>query len=478
MGLNKNQNSGNFNGEVGDMSNYATKSDLSTKVTKETNKSLVDDALIDKLEGLENYDDSLVKEEINDINSQLEQKANFENTTDWINVVSLGVDNTNTIDCSDKINQIIEENQGKTIFMPRGNYKVLSPIIVDGVDLVCDGVLLINDNIGLHLTSSYTNIKVKKIMGSDFVNRKGVGIKVGSDEKLVTSSHIEIGMITECETALLISPNNEFGVQCSTFEFNALTKSTYGIKIQGGDNGMPWVNENKFICRGSLNCEYGVYSKKGKNMIDPYNGNKFINLSIEQCKYPFVLEYMNSNIFTNIRCAESENGIVDYIYNLSSCILNTFTSNIPTSITLINEENCNNNLYDFIVQRESNGTYIGKSLKTHNGIKFLNNAPGIAHSVVLPSAYNKTVNTSDYLQKIKSIELCSDTNQSSILILDDRYGVDGGDYNEFLVNIPFANGSIEIKNSKGDTLLNQDKLSVGKHLIKYIGGEWYSFKAN
>ena len=76
MGLNKNQNSGNFNGEVGDMSNYATKSDLSTKVTKETNKSLVDNTLIDKLEDLENYDDSLVKEEINSINSQLAHKVN------------------------------------------------------------------------------------------------------------------------------------------------------------------------------------------------------------------------------------------------------------------------------------------------------------------------------------------------------------------------------------------------------------------
>ena len=78
MGLNKNQNSGNFNGEVGDMSNYATKSDLSTKVTKEANKSLVDNTLIDKLEDLENYDDSLVREEINSINSQLAHIINEE----------------------------------------------------------------------------------------------------------------------------------------------------------------------------------------------------------------------------------------------------------------------------------------------------------------------------------------------------------------------------------------------------------------
>ena len=74
MGLNKNQNSGNFNGEVGDMSNYATKSDLATKVTKETNKSLVDNTLIDKLEDLENYDDSLIKEEINILDNKIDYK--------------------------------------------------------------------------------------------------------------------------------------------------------------------------------------------------------------------------------------------------------------------------------------------------------------------------------------------------------------------------------------------------------------------
>ena len=74
MGLNKNQNSGNFNGEVGDMSNYATKSDLSTKVTKEANKSLVDNALIDKLEDLENYDDTLVREEINILDNKIDDK--------------------------------------------------------------------------------------------------------------------------------------------------------------------------------------------------------------------------------------------------------------------------------------------------------------------------------------------------------------------------------------------------------------------
>lgn len=417
---------------------------------------------------------------LDSVSEQFNTKANMLNSLDWVNVVSLGVDNTNVIDCSNQINQIIKENQGKTIFMPKGNYKVLSPIIIDTVDLVCDGIINIGDNIGLNLTSSWSNVKIKKIIGSDYTNKKGIGLKVGSDAKIVTNSYVSVGMITECETGLLLNPNNNYGVQCSTFEFDNISRCTYGIKLQGGDNGTPWVNENKFICRGSLNCLYGIYSEKGLNMIDPYNGNKFINISIEQCTYPFVLKYMNSNKFENIRCAEGENPLVDYIFNLSNCNLNIFTSNIPNAINRINEVNCNNNLYDFIIQKGVASIYIGKSLKTNNNRMFLTKGAGISHFTTAVGSYNKTTNTSDFVQKLELINMSCDGNQSSILILDNRYGVDGGDYNEFIVDVQFigTNGLIQIKNSSGVVLLDQTKLIVGKHLIKYIGGNWYSFKAN
>ena len=49
----KNQGGGGSGGATGDLSNYATKSDLAMKVTKETGKSLVENELIEKLENLE-----------------------------------------------------------------------------------------------------------------------------------------------------------------------------------------------------------------------------------------------------------------------------------------------------------------------------------------------------------------------------------------------------------------------------------------
>ena len=123
MGLNKNQNSGNFNDEVVDMSNYATKSDLETKVTKETNKSLVDNTLIDKLEDLENYDDSLVREEIDSINSQL---AHIENKI-TVSVKDFGAVGDGITDDTEAIKRMCEfvNNIGyANIIFPTGVYKV------------------------------------------------------------------------------------------------------------------------------------------------------------------------------------------------------------------------------------------------------------------------------------------------------------------------------------------------------------------
>ena len=137
MGLNKNQNSGNFNDEVVDMSNYATKSDLETKVTKEANKSLVDNTLIDKLEDLENYDDSLVREEINSINSQLatieNEKIDYININKYSNMV---VDN----DWTKAISQAISDvKPGSTLFFPYGTYNHTGITITKPINIVGTG---------------------------------------------------------------------------------------------------------------------------------------------------------------------------------------------------------------------------------------------------------------------------------------------------------------------------------------------------
>ena len=448
---------------------------LGKEVTKELKKMCNDGSLSSLI------NDKLLK----DINTKVDafktkvskQMDTIEGKTfEVVNCVGLGIDTTNTTDISIKVNQIIQENQGKTIFIPKGNYRVDNPIIIKGVDFICEGTIFVGNNVAFHVNSPYIKVNINKIVG---VNEKGTGVLIGSSSNTITNCDIYINKIDFCENAILISPEGDNGVQCSKIHFNTLYKCKYGIRFKPSNTGIPWINENTFYC-GSINSKYAIYVKKGDDMVDPFNNNKFLNISIEFSSYPFILEYMNTNTFENIRCAEGENTIADYMFNLSSCNLNTFTSNIPNSISRINEVSCNNNIYDFIIQREVSGAYIGASMKTNNGRKFLKKSAGILHDGSTVGNYNKTTNTIDYVQKIGLINMSCDANKSSILVLDSRYGVDGSDYNEFMVDVQFIgnNGLIQIKNSSGTVLLDQSKLTVGKHLVKYIGGNWYSFKAS
>ena len=160
MGLNKNQNSGNFNGEVGDMSNYATKSDLETKVTKETNKSLVDNTLIDKLEDLENYDDSLVREEINSINSQLAHKvSNFQGSENVGKILVVDENGYLILDdmpegTSYPVVGTVDENNVITLSSDKLADGLYTLRYSDGVEYKLIGTVLVGERIVTSITAS------------------------------------------------------------------------------------------------------------------------------------------------------------------------------------------------------------------------------------------------------------------------------------------------------------------------------------
>lgn len=65
-------------GEGGDidLDGFATKDDLLTKVDKETGKSLIADTEIARLKDVKNYDDTEIKQDLNEINQTLNNKAN------------------------------------------------------------------------------------------------------------------------------------------------------------------------------------------------------------------------------------------------------------------------------------------------------------------------------------------------------------------------------------------------------------------
>ena len=59
-----------------DLSGYATKDDLAKKVDKVTGKSLVDDTEIARLKNVKNYDDTEIKQDLDNISQDLGNKAN------------------------------------------------------------------------------------------------------------------------------------------------------------------------------------------------------------------------------------------------------------------------------------------------------------------------------------------------------------------------------------------------------------------
>ena len=72
-----------------DLSGYATKTELSTKVDKEEGKSLISDTEITRLSTLVNYDDSSIRSSLEDITTNYATKAELASKVDKVNGQSL-----------------------------------------------------------------------------------------------------------------------------------------------------------------------------------------------------------------------------------------------------------------------------------------------------------------------------------------------------------------------------------------------------
>ena len=72
-----------------------------------------------------------IESELDQTNAQLSQKSSILNTLDFINVVSLGVDNSGQIDVADMLQDIIDNvRDHATIYFPTGEYLISKGLIV------------------------------------------------------------------------------------------------------------------------------------------------------------------------------------------------------------------------------------------------------------------------------------------------------------------------------------------------------------
>ena len=71
-----------------DLTNYATKTELSLKVDKVTGKSLISDSEIERLSTLKNYDDSNIRSQLNDIENEIDELRDGNIEIDLTNYVT------------------------------------------------------------------------------------------------------------------------------------------------------------------------------------------------------------------------------------------------------------------------------------------------------------------------------------------------------------------------------------------------------
>ncbi|MDU4882685.1 glycosyl hydrolase family 28-related protein [uncultured Clostridium sp.] len=80
-----------------------------------------------------------LKDRLDNFDEQLDNIA--KNKTNWINVVEYGIDNTGSIDVTTELQQLIDDNQGKVIYLPTGTYLISQIKLPLATTLQGDGLM-------------------------------------------------------------------------------------------------------------------------------------------------------------------------------------------------------------------------------------------------------------------------------------------------------------------------------------------------
>ena len=121
-----------------------------------------------------------------------------------------------------------------------------------------------------------------------------------------------------------------------------------------------------------------------------------------------------------------------------------------------------------ILKSNSDSSYIAGSLKTSFGRKFLYPAPNMNEENI-KNMYNQTF-TTDGFYNYTYFNMGVDNGGTCLLNLDKRYGYAGGNLNQFYIEITYIapTGTLDIKNSTGDTIASRSTLVSGTYFFKWI----------
>ena len=156
---------------------------------------------------------NLNSEKINELNSQLEHKANKNDIVDWINLNSII---TNLEDISTDIKNAIESVEGATLYIPFGNYK-FNPFKISNTDnltIVCDGKLFLNN--------------INNVFAIEFENCNNLTLEMLNCE--FNNSNVTGIVLTDCENYKI------YGGSLTTIGTTDGTYSCSGMLIRGSSN--------------------------------------------------------------------------------------------------------------------------------------------------------------------------------------------------------------------------------------------------
>lgn len=273
----------------------------------------------------------------------------------FLNVLDYGLKNDGVTDNS-PLFELIKEKEA-TIVFPPGTYYFSEPIVItkDGTRLLSFGNMEFSGN-GIEIYSLDNVIFLYNIMCKT-ENNLSEGIKIAAITKPIGNMQITAPHIEKFSIGLHLYATGNNGVQNCEFRLNRIGSfSRYGILLECGNEGTPWVNENSFydgwlfstLTNASATA---IKFKKGNTQTDKFNRNDFHEFSFEGTPYAINLEYATFNNFMNFRIIE--NAQENFIYLDSACENNNFyTKGAIIQYSWITDKG-NNNTYEIIILKET-----------------------------------------------------------------------------------------------------------------------------
>lgn len=296
-----------------------------------------------------------------------------ENAMPFLDVSKMGITEELT-DISSALNSIIETyGSNYIIVIPRGQYHATGTITlnVTNIQFYCFGEIISSASPAIIHNRVNGTVYLYRLTGTNVTN--SIGFLVGGNTMPVAqgNSNYTLPYISNFDTCLKLEGSSGYGVQNNNFFLTRMDYFKTAIVLSTDDNGVSWVNENRFYngwCfgyEGNSGNEVGVKFIKGANQTDPFNGNRFIYFSCEGCATMFDLAFAERNSFINFRGVEQAGN--KQILLSSDCQYNHFSSDNAFFKDDMIVDNGLYNQYDLVVVNDSNNP-IGNHFSSYFGV--------------------------------------------------------------------------------------------------------------